>query len=80
MTSGAVRLNTRDNRAVFSGDVRLEKRAEGEVVQKVVVGELHLLLDSGNIEIPGDSSVPHSPSGEETSSSGGNSRTETLSK
>ncbi|MDP2895223.1 MAG: tetratricopeptide repeat protein [bacterium] len=80
VTSGAVRLNTRDNRAVFSGDVQLEKRAEGDTVQRITVRELHLLLDSGNIEIPGDSSVPHSPSGEGTSSSGGDSRTETLSK
>jgi len=80
VTSRLARLNTSDNRAVFSGDVQLEKRADGDTVQRITVRELHLLLDSGTIEIPGDGSVPQSPPGEGTSSSGGASRTETLSK
>lgn len=80
VTSRLARLNTSDNRAVFSGDVQLEKRADGDTVQRITVRELHLLLDSGTIEIPGDGSVPQSPPGEETSSSTGDSRTKTLSK
>lgn len=52
VTSGTLTLDTGKSRAIFSGDVQLEKRSAADVVQKVVAGELHLLLDSGNIEIP----------------------------
>jgi TolA-binding protein len=52
VTSGLLTLDTENNRAIFSRDVQLEKRSDDGQVQKVVVGELHLLLDSGTIEIP----------------------------
>jgi tetratricopeptide (TPR) repeat protein len=77
VTSALARLNTGDNRAVFSGDVQLQKRTDDAAVQRITVRELHLLLDSGAIEIPGDSSGSQSPSGEETSPSGESSRTTT---
>lgn len=70
VTSGLVRLNTGDNRAVFSEDVQLEKRTDGGTVQRISVHELHLLLDSGVIEMPDDGSASDSPSSEETSRSG----------
>lgn len=79
VTSGLARLNTGDNRAVFSGEVQLEKRTDGDAVQRITVRELHLLLDSGNIEIPGDKSVSDSPPSEQTSPPGGSSPTTTVS-
>lgn len=79
VTSGLVRLNTADNRAVFSGDVQFEKRTNGDAVQRITVHELHLLFDSGNIEIPGDASVSDSPPAEQTSPPVGTSPTTTMS-
>lgn len=52
ITSGAVTLDLGKNKAVFSRDVRFERREGAALVQQLTVGELHLLLDSGKIEVP----------------------------
>ncbi len=52
VTSSSLTLDTGNGKAIFSEDVQLEKRFGDDPVQRVVVGELHLLLDSGAIEIP----------------------------
>ncbi len=52
VTSGALTLDLGKNKAIFSRDVRLEKREGDKPAQQLMVGELHLLLDSGNIEVP----------------------------
>lgn len=54
ITSGAVTLDLGKNTAVFSRDVRFERRAGPALVQQLVVGELHLLLDSGKVEVPAE--------------------------
>ena len=52
VTSGGLILELSKNRAVFSRDVKYEKRAGEGPMQQLTVGSLHLLLESGNIEIP----------------------------
>ena len=52
VTSGALRLHLTLDRAVFSQNVKFEKRAGERTVQQLLVEELHLMLDSGKIEVP----------------------------
>lgn len=52
VTSGALTLDLTVDKAVFSRNVRFEKRAGDQTVQQLLVQELHLMLDSGKIEVP----------------------------
>ncbi|NQT84218.1 hypothetical protein HQ563_14415, partial [bacterium] len=52
VTSGALTLDLTVDKAVFSKNVRFEKRAGERTVQQLLVEELHLMLDSGKIEVP----------------------------
>jgi len=54
ITSGTLTLDLGKNKAVFSRDVRFERREGAALVQQLMVGELHLLLDSGKIEVPAE--------------------------
>jgi len=52
ITSGALTLDLTKDAALFSRNVSFEKRSAGERIQQLMVEELHLMLDSGKIEIP----------------------------
>ncbi len=56
VTSGALTLDLTGSKAVFSQNVSFEKRSGEQTVQQLLVEELHLMLDSGAIEVPAGAS------------------------
>ncbi len=52
VSSGVLTLDLTVDKAVFSQNVKFEKRAGGRTVEQLLVTELHFMLDSGKIEVP----------------------------
>jgi len=52
VTSGEVTLDLTKHIAVFLQNVKFEKRAGAVTVRQLLADELHLMLDSGKIEVP----------------------------
>ncbi len=52
VTSGDLVLDLTMDKAIFSLNVEFERRAGERTVQQLFVPELHLMLDSGKIEVP----------------------------
>jgi hypothetical protein len=52
VSSGRLALDLGTRKAVFSRSVRLDRTGGPGLPQQLAVGELHLLLDTGNIEVP----------------------------
>jgi len=52
VSSGVLTLDLRVDKAVFSQNVKFEKRAGQRTVEQLLVRELHFMLDSGKIEVP----------------------------
>jgi hypothetical protein len=52
VTCRALTLDLSLDKAIFSLDVKFERREGEQTTQQLLVPELHLMLDSGKVEVP----------------------------